>query len=135
MESGAVTNGNQRRTALDVALSSGITHEQYSALCEAATTHEVRGLGELPVQRLRSVRQLIRQGLITRDSITGFIANLRSYPVAGSRDAATLVQLQEIITVLLLFSERVSRFTDVEYVAVESIHAILTPFLRPGGVP
>jgi hypothetical protein len=121
----ALTNGNQRRTALDVALAGGITHEQYAELCEVATTHSVVGLGDTATLRLANVRHLVREGLLTKVGINGFIANMKTSPHDESMEAFVLRILAEIATVALALSDNVAQLTQRDTHAIAEVCDIL----------
>lgn len=126
MEKSALTNGNQHRTALDVALSGGITSEQFTDLCQAAVQHMAFGLGNTPTLRLQNVRYLIREGLITRDSVNGFIENLRAQPRDVSLVSVILIQLAEIGAAAAALSDVIQGLSDDDAACVATIHEIIT---------
>lgn len=130
MERSALTNGNQRRTALDVALSNGITSAQFTDLCTAAVQHVIPGLGTTATLRLQNIRHLIRQGLVTRDSVVGYTANLRSYPADDGTDSVMLMQIAEIITVMSILADDVGKLGSDVRNLVTDVHRALMPYVE-----
>lgn len=137
MESKAVTNGNQRQPAIAVARAAGITNSQYARLRHAATTHRVEALGPTPMTRYNSVRQLIRQGLVTGASVEGVIANFLTFPVdADDPQAHVHLQLVEIVQDAALLLSRSAALSETQRYVVETVHALvgqLTIELDEGG--
>lgn len=126
MESKAVTNGNQRQPAIAIARAAGITNSQYARLRHVAHTHRISSLGPTPVTRYNSVRQLIRQGLVTGASVEGVIANFLTFPVdADDPQAHVQAQLVDVVADAALLLTRFTRLSESQRHVVETVHALL----------
>jgi len=77
----ALTNGNQRRTAIGVALANGIGVRRYVALLSDATLGRYPGLGVTVEQRRSNARHLVREGVITSENVDLFIEGAHVVPI------------------------------------------------------
>lgn len=87
--------------------------------------------------RYNSVRQLIRQGLVTGASVEGVIANFLTFPVdADDPQAHVHLQLVEIVQDAALLLSRSAALSETQRYVVETVHALveqLTIELDEGG--
>lgn len=80
----AIVGSGQRRVALDVALSNGVTRDQYRTVIELVKTHSATRYGDWSAVRVVSVKRQFREGSITGSNVNAVIRYLRSCTVDGA---------------------------------------------------
>lgn len=128
---GALTNGNQRKTALAVALAAGITTEQYVALTNAVTEHHVSSFGETASERQATMRRQIRAGIIHRQNIDAILRHACAGVPVRTRTDDVGVQLRRVLALLVNFAGRVDDLSPVEANVVNQMHDVYVSTVQP----
>lgn len=97
----AIIGADQRRVAIDVALSNGVTRDQYRTVIDLVKTRFAPRYGDWPAARVMAVKRQFREGAITGTNVNAAIRYLRTCAVDGTVYAATHTQIIDMMRVLI----------------------------------